>query len=166
MKLEADLRQLETDHSAFIQRLDEQYKPQITTYENKLKGVLDPMEETLGLFKVIFSTPPDADPTEKEESRYKWMAGSFPLLVIFLTLFVLDLIPILIKFFSRPGPYDALIEETEFYSEINMRALRRAYPGIAWAWAVNGAKVQGSIFDRQNPDPPFENDGAESEGTA
>ena len=98
------------------------------------------MEETIGLYKVIFLIAPDADEIEKREYQYRWMAGLFPFVVIFGTLFVLDLVPILAKVFSRPGPYDVLVEEKEFVAAHNLRAFQHEYRanGGTWSW-VNGS---------------------------
>lgn len=153
LQSEADLKQVHKEHEERLSQHNEHYGRRIALYDRKLNGVLDPMEETIGLYKVIFTLPPEADQIDRAEQPYKWIAGLFPFLVIFGTLFVLDLIPILVKIFSRPGPYDGLIEEKEFIAETNVRALRRAYPNVAWEWAANGANVQGRIFERQYPSP-------------
>ncbi len=144
-KVTADIAQLEADHAARIEKLaqhtasleadqasgmkrhDETYLPPIARVEAKINGVFDPMEETIGLYKVIFQTAPDATEDEKKEGGYKWMAGAFQFLVIFGTLFVLDLVPIMAKIFSRPGPYDVLVEHPEFIANENLSAYKDAY---------------------------------------
>ncbi|MEA3207949.1 MAG: hypothetical protein QOE70_1006 [Chthoniobacter sp.] len=126
-RLTADIAQLDTDHADARKLHAARYLPRIALYERKMEGVLDPMEETIGLYKVIFLIGPDADEIEKREFQYRWMAGLFPFLVIFGTLFTLDLVPILAKIFSRPGPYDVLVEEMEFIALENLRAFRSEY---------------------------------------
>jgi hypothetical protein len=161
-KVEAEIAALETDHPLQLQKLDEQtaalvadhlaafkqheerYLPHISRLERKMIGVLDPMEETLGLYRVIFLAPPDADAAERAEQGYKWIAGLFQFAVIFGTLFVLDLVPIMAKIFSRPGPYDVLVEHPEFIANENLRAFHAKYGEHASEWAEHGM--------RQNPD--------------
>ncbi len=126
-RLKADREQLESDHADARKLHAARYLPRIALYERKMEGVLDPMEETIGLYKVIFLIGPDADEIEKREYQYRWMAGLFPFVVIFGTLFTLDLVPILAKIFSRPGPYDVLVEEREFIALENLRAFRGEY---------------------------------------
>jgi hypothetical protein len=153
-KVQAEIAQLETDHQARLQKLaeftaalesehassvkrhEETFLPPIARLEQKINGIFDPMEETIGLYKVIFEPPPDATPEEKAAFGNKWMAGLFQFLVIFGTLFVLDLVPIMAKIFSRPGPYDVLVEHPEFIANENLTAYKRAYaeqPQNAWA---------------------------------
>ena len=62
----------------------------------------------------------------------------FQFLVIFGTLFVLDLVPIMAKIFSRPGPYDVLVDHPEFISGENMRAFRAKYGEHANDWSNAG----------------------------
>ncbi len=126
-RLNADIAQVEADHADARKLHASRYLPRIALYERKMEGVLDPMEETIGLYKVIFLIGPDADDVEKREYEYRWMAGLFPFVVIFGTLFTLDLVPILAKIFSRPGPYDVLVEEREFIALENLRAFRGEY---------------------------------------
>ncbi len=137
-RLNADIAQADTDHTDARKLHAARYLPRIALYERKMEGVLDPMEETIGLYKVIFLMGPDADAIEQREYQYRWMAGLFPFVVIFGTLFTLDLVPILAKIFSRPGPYDVLVEEREFIALENLRAFRSEYarqfqPGSAGA---------------------------------
>jgi hypothetical protein len=129
---------LESDQASAVKRTDEKYVPHITRLELKMKGVLDPMEETIGLYRVIFLPAPDADETERGEQGKKWIAGMFQFLVIFGTLFVLDLVPIMAKIFSRPGPYDVLVEHPEFVSNQNLRAFWANYGRHARDWASAG----------------------------
>ncbi len=126
------------DHTRALKLHDDRYLPPIERYENKIKGLLDPMEETIGLYKVIFLPSPDASKTEAGEQGYKWVAGLFQFLVIFGTLFVLDLVPIMAKIFSRPGPYDVLIEQTELVASLNLKAFKAGYPENARRWAASG----------------------------
>jgi hypothetical protein len=96
------------------------------------------MEETIGLYRVIFLPAPDADETEQGEQGQKWIAGLFQFLVIFGTLFVLDLVPIMAKIFSRPGPYDVLVEHPEYVANTNLRAFWREYQKHAHDWSKLG----------------------------
>ena len=129
---------LEAENASGVKRADDEYLPQIARHELKMKGVLDPMEETIGLYRVIFLPAPDADETERGEQGKKWIAGMFQFLVIFGTLFVLDLVPIMAKIFSRPGPYDVLVEHPEFVSNQNLRAFWANYGRHAHDWARVG----------------------------
>ncbi len=129
---------LEEDHAAAVKRTDEKYAPHIARLERKMSGVLDPMEETIGLYRVIFLPAPDADEVERGEQGKKWIAGLFQFLVIFGTLFVLDLVPIMAKIFSRPGPYDVLVEHPEFVANENLRAFWAKYGEHARDWAAIG----------------------------
>lgn len=123
------------DQKRALKLHDDRYLAPIQRYENKIKGVLDPMEETIGLYKVIFLPAPDASLTEQGEQGYKWMAGLFQFLVVFGTLFLLDLVPIMAKIFSRPGAYDVLVEQSEMVANLNLKAFKQAYPENARRWA-------------------------------
>src|SRR5262249_19992799 len=90
---------LEAENGSPVKRVDDQYVPHIQRLVRKMNGVLDPMEETLGLYRVIFLPAPDADEIERAEQGKKWIAGMFQFLVIFGTLFFLDLVPITAKIF-------------------------------------------------------------------
>jgi len=129
---------LEAEHASGVKRVDERYIPEITRLERKMNGVLDPMEETIGLYRVIFLPAPDADETEQGEQGKKWIAGLFQFLVIFGTLFVLDLVPIMAKIFSRPGPYDVLVEHPEYVANTNLRAFWTNYTKHAHDWGTIG----------------------------
>jgi hypothetical protein len=149
-KVLAQITTLETDHAARLAKLrehiasqeadqalaqkrhDETFLAPIARREAQIAGVLDPMEETIGLYKVIFLPPVDASATERRDQDYKWIAGLFQFLVIFGTLFVLDLVPIMAKIFSRPGPYDVLVEHPEFIAHENLLKYRHAYRAAAW----------------------------------
>lgn len=135
-RLVGEIAQHTEDQQRALRLHDDRYLPPIQRYENKIKGVLDPMEETIGLYKVIFLPAPDASPTEQGEQGYKWMAGLFQFLVIFGTLFLLDLVPIMAKIFSRPGPYDVLVEQAEMVAQLNLAAFKKGYPENARRWAA------------------------------
>jgi hypothetical protein len=137
-KLAEQTAGLRADHLAAFKQHEERYLPHITRLERKMLGVLDPMEETLGLYRVIFLPSPDADDAERAEQGYKWIAGLFQFAVIFGTLFVLDLVPIMAKIFSRPGPYDVLVEHPEFIAHENLRAFHAKYGEHANEWADTG----------------------------
>lgn len=145
---QSDLEIINNRHAEAIRSHNDYFVPRIALYSRKLDGVLDPMEETIGLYKVIFLLPADANDIERSELPYKWIAGLIPFIVVFGTLFVLDLVPILSKIFSPPGPYDVLVAEKEFVAETNLHAFRRAY----WWRAEKGFEhdVPGSsLLNRQ-----------------
>lgn len=125
---------LEAEQASAVKRVDSRYVPHIARLERKMNGVLDPMEETIGLYRVIFLPAPDADETERGEQGQKWVAGLFQFLVIFGTLFVLDLVPIMAKLFSRPGPYDVLVEHPEYVASANLKAFWENYEKHADEW--------------------------------
>ncbi len=160
-RLNADLAQLDTDHTDARRLHAARYLPRIALYERKMEGLLDPMEETIGLYKVIFLIAPDADAVEQREFRYRWIAGLFPFVVIFGTLFTLDLVPILAKIFSRPGPYDVLVEEMEFIARENLHAFRSEYrriftprrPGEERSYASVAFSGDTGILVRRRPPP-------------
>jgi hypothetical protein len=137
-KLKEHIAAQEADHAIAQRRHDETFLPPIARREAQIAGVLDPMEETIGLYKVIFLPAPDAAESERAEQGYKWIAGLFQFLVIFGTLFVLDLVPIMAKVFSRAGPYDVLVEHPEFIASENLEKYRRAYRSAAWDGAEFG----------------------------
>jgi hypothetical protein len=137
-KLGAHTTALETDHTIAARRHDEKYLPPIKLIERKQSGVLDPMEETIGLYKVIFEPAPDATTEERADMQGKWIAGLFQFLVIFGTLFVLDLVPIMAKIFSRAGPYDVLVEHPEYVANANLREFWTNYGKHARDWGTVG----------------------------
>ncbi len=144
---------LETTHSSNSKRHDERYLPHIQRIERKMTGVLDPMEETMGLYRVIFVPSPDADPVEQGEQGQKWIAGLFQFLVIFGTLFILDLVPIMTKVFSRAGPYDVLVEHPEFIANANLRVFHTEYSKHAEDWGISGMVGQPSGRDLVKGNP-------------
>jgi len=170
-KLNADITALETAHPPRLARLTEQtaaqevthasnvklhedrYLPHIKRIEGKINGVLDPMEETIGLYRVIFLPAPDADITEQGEQGQKWIAGLFQFLVIFGTLFVLDLVPIMTKIFSRAGPYDVLVEHPEFIANANLRVFHAEYGKRSGDWGITGMADQPSGPDLVKGNP-------------
>ena len=135
---------LEEENKSGVKRADEKFGPQIARLSRKMNGVLDPMEETIGLYNVIFLPAPDADAKDLSEQGKKWIAGIFQFLVIFGTLFVLDLVPIMAKIFSRPGPYDVLVEHPEFVSNQNLRAFWAKYGEHARDWSALGMSEDSS----------------------
>jgi hypothetical protein len=149
---------LEADHAVSVKRHDDKYLPPIGLIERKQNGILDPMEETIGLYKVIFEPAPDATAEERLDVRGKWIAGLFQFLVIFGTLFVLDLVPIMAKIFSRPGPYDVLVEHPEYVANTNLRAFWSNYRKHAHDWGTIGMMDDASAqrllesHPRERPD--------------
>lgn len=162
-RLDEQTAALEAENASGVKRTDDEYLPQIARYELKMKGVLDPMEETIGLYKVIFEVAPDADAAERSEQGKKWIAGVFQFLVIFGTLFVLDLVPIMAKIFSRPGPYDVLVEHSEFVSNQNLRAFWANYGRHAHDWATIGMADDASAR-RLLESHPSRTNGANGDG--
>jgi hypothetical protein len=144
---------LETTHASNTKRHEERYLPHIQRIERKMTGVLDPMEETIGLYRVIFLPAPEADQAEKAEQPQKWIAGLFQFLVIFGTLFVLDLVPIMTKVFSRAGPYDVLVEHPEFIANANLQVFRSEYGKHSEDWGVTGMVSQPSGPDLVKGNP-------------
>jgi len=119
------------------------FDPVIKSYTAKSQGSFDPMEETIGLFKVIFVPETGSGQVDPIVQKYKWMAALFQFSIIFGTLFLLDLIAILSKVMSRPGPYDVMVEFPELVATRNLEALRSQYPNLAETWA---AARQGDAF--------------------
>ena len=152
-KLADQTAALVTTHASNTKRHEERYLPPIQRMERKMSGVLDPMEETLGLYRVIFLPSPDADQAEKSEQGQKWIAGLFQFLVIFGTLFVLDLVPIMTKIFSRAGPYDVLVEHPEFIANANLRIFHTEYGKHSEDWGVTGMVGQPSGPDLVKGNP-------------
>jgi len=152
-RLDEQTAALETTHASDTKRHDERYLPHIQRIERKMTGVLDPMEETMGLYRVIFVPSPDADAVEQGEQGKKWIAGLFQFLVIFGTLFVLDLVPIMTKVFSRAGPYDVLVEHPEFIANANLRIFHTEYGKHSEDWGITGMSGQpsGSDLVKGNP---------------
>jgi hypothetical protein len=131
-KLDQHAEALESEQARAQKRHDENFLPQINRITQKIQGIFDPMEETIGLYKVIFLPPPDMP--EDAKLRFRWAAGVFQFLVIFGTLFLLDLIPIVVKLLSRPGAYDILVEYAEFTANANFGDFARhaARSGSGW----------------------------------
>ena len=172
-RLSGDITRLDEDRTGARKLHEARYLPRIALYERKMTGVLDPMEETIGLYKVIFLIAPDADAIERQDYGFRWIAGLFPFVVIFGTLFTLDLVPILAKIFSRPGPYDVLVEEREFIALENLKAFKRDYARHATSWiSGNGERVRekpaydhSSLLVRRRVERPGESVATELAGT-
>lgn len=133
-RLEASIREAEADRAEQLRSHTLHYEPAIKRYRAKSEGSFDPMEETIGLFKVIF-VPETGGDDGRAVQRYKWVAALFQFAIVFGTLFLLDLIAILAKIMSRPGPYDVLIDFPETIARHNLRALGKQYRQSAEAWA-------------------------------
>ena len=153
---------LEATHASNTKRHEETFLPHIQRIERKMNGVLDPMEETLGLYRVIFVPSSDVEDIEQGGQNQKWIAGLFQFLVIFGTLFVLDLVPIMTKIFSRAGPYDVLVEHPEFIANANLRVFHAEYGKRSEDWGITGMTDQPSGPDlvKGNPRNAAPPDGA------
>jgi hypothetical protein len=144
-KLEAHRQAMEEDRARAQRRNDDTYLPPIERLEAKINGLFDPMEETIGLYKVIFTPPPDMP--EEAKMQYRWAAGLFQFLVVFGTLFLLDLIPIASKLLSRPGAYDVLVEHSEFVVNAN-------WTDFAKQFGLGGKELQEDILGKEHPSLP------------
>jgi hypothetical protein len=149
-KLDQHSAALEEEHARAQQRHDDTFLPQIKRLEQKISGIFDPMEETIGLYKVIFVPPPDMP--EDAKLRYRWMAGVFQFLVIFGTLFLLDLIPIIVKLLSRAGAYDILVEHAEYTANANFAdfASHALATGSGWPGAKSSDSSNPQALLRPN----------------
>lgn len=134
-KLGQAIRKAEADQVEHQDSHKLRFDATIKSYRTKSEGHFDPMEETIGLFKVIFVPESDSNGTDQVVQQYKWMAALFQFSIVFGTLFILDLIAILSKVMSRPGPYDVLVEFPEIVSCQNLEAFKKEYPRYADAWA-------------------------------
>lgn len=166
-KFEAHTGALEEDHARAKQRHDDTHLPPITRLEQKISGIFDPMEETIGLYKVIFLPPPDLP--EDAKLQYRWAAGLFQFLVVFGTLFLLDLIPIIVKLLSRAGPYDVLVEHSEFIANLNLSSFREHFQkyGSNWPGAapVDPGSATGLLRPYYTPPPVAAEPAAAKTGT-
>lgn len=155
-KFQAHTQALEDDHARAKQRHDDTHLPPIARIEQKISGIFDPMEETIGLYKVIFLPPPDMP--EDAKLQYRWAAGMFQFLVVFGTLFLLDLIPIVVKLLSRAGPYDVLVEHSEFIANLNWITFRDHFQKHGSNWPgpapVDPASASGLLRPYYAPPPP------------
>jgi hypothetical protein len=153
-KLQTHTKSQEEDHARAKQRHDETHLPPIVRVEEKISGIFDPMEETIGLYKVIFLPPPDLP--EDTKLQYRWAAGLFQFLVVFGTLFLLDLIPIVVKLLSRAGPYDVLVEHSEFIANLNWITFREHFEkhGSNWPGPSPIDPASGSALLRPYYAPP------------
>lgn len=125
--LENEVRKAEADQAQHLADHNFRHQPVIKNYQAKASGIFDPMEETIGLFKVIFIPEADEAKSDLVAGRYKWIAALFQFSIVFATLFLLDLIAILSKVMSRPGPYDVLVEFPEFAARCNLEAVKAQY---------------------------------------
>ena len=160
-KFQAHTLAQEEDHARAKQRHDDTHLPPIVRVEEKISGIFDPMEETIGLYKVIFLPPPDMP--EDAKLQYRWAAGMFQFLVVFGTLFLLDLIPIVVKLLSRAGPYDVLVEHSEFIANLNWITFREHFekhgsnwPGPAPVDPASGSSLLRPYYAPAPPATPAE----------
>ncbi|MBV5317970.1 MAG: DUF4407 domain-containing protein [Desulfobulbaceae bacterium] len=133
------VKQAEVNQANHLADLNLRYTPVIKNYQSKINGSFDPMEETIGLFKVIFASESERREADNKINQYKWIAALFQFGIVFGTLFLLDLIAILSKVMSRPGPYDVLVEFPEFVSSQNLLAFKKEYQRTADAWVEAAA---------------------------
>jgi hypothetical protein len=136
-QLSQTLRQAEQERDEHLASHKLRFDPVIKSYTAKSQGTFDPMEETIGLFKVIFVPESGNETIDPIVQQYKWIAALFQFGIIFGTLFLLDLIAILAKVMCRPGPYDVLVEFPELVAARNLEALRSQYPRLAETWAAS-----------------------------
>ncbi len=143
------MKKVEEDYMKNLSDHESRYSSSIERYKEKMNGNFDLMEETIGLFKVIFIPERHSDNGDPILDKYKWIAALFQFSIVFGTLFLLDLIAILSKVMSRPGPYDVYLEFSEFVSQQNIIAFKKEYPRFADNWAessssynANGADVE------------------------
>jgi hypothetical protein len=149
------LRRAEQEQAGHLASHRLRFDPVIKSYTAKSQGSFDPMEETIGLFKVIFVPENGADSIDPIVQQYKWIAALFQFSILFGTLFLLDLIAILAKVMSRPGPYDVMVEFPELVAAHNLEALRSQYPRLAETWVANHGEARGSAsasVDLRNPE--------------
>ena len=82
----------------------------------------------------------------------------FQFLVVFGTLFLLDLIPIVVKLLSRAGPYDVLVEHSEFIANLNWITFRDHFQKHGSNWpgpaSVDPASASGLLRPYYAPPPP------------
>lgn len=149
-RLEAAIREAEAERVEQLRSHNLHFEPAIKRYRAKSEGSFDPMEETIGLFKVIFVPETAGDDDGRAVQRYKWMAALFQFAIVFGTLFLLDLIAILAKIMSRPGPYDVLVDFPETIARQNHKALGKQYRQSAEAWAD---KAMHAAADAAPPQP-------------
>lgn len=152
--LSAQLKKLDAEYATAETDLTERFAPKIALYSGALNSG-DPLTETLGLIRVISTPPPDGLETDRVRPSLRWFAGLFPLGVIFGTLFIIDLIPILTKFLSRPGAYDAMVEFAEVVPRENFVAFRHQYPHYATRWMdeISHAGASGGASPPSVADP-------------
>ncbi len=141
--LNQSLKKAEASQVQHLEDHNSRYNPLIQSYQAKISGRFDPMEETIGLFKVIFVPALEGDGATQAAQQYTWIAAFIQFGIVFGTLFLLDLIAIISKVMSHPGPYDVLVEFPEFVSRRNIIAFENEYQVIA-----------GSMVNRQPPPPP------------
>ena len=138
-KLDAHVRALEEEQARSQQRHDDTFLPPIHRLDQKIQGMFDPMEETIGLYKVIFRPPPEM--VGDSALEYRWAAALFQFLVVFGTLFFLDLIPIVVKMLTRPGPYDVLLEYSEFTANANWADFQKNFATNGSGWSSRSSNA-------------------------
>lgn len=138
-KINQAIAKAETEQAERMASHKLRFDPVLKSYHAKAEGGFDPMEQTIGLFKVIFTaeTGGEEGADASAVQQYKWMAALFQFSIVFGVLFLLDLIAILSKVMSRPGPYDVLVEFPELVASQNLAALKEEYPRHAAAWAAS-----------------------------
>ena len=118
--LTVEIREMELQREKELARTSETFNARIDPMKLRIAGIMDPLEETLALYNVIFeSDGTSIDP----QSRAK--AGLFQVMLTFGIFFLVDLLPIVSKMLSV-GEYDHLLAMRELSSKAQLRARERS----------------------------------------
>ncbi len=128
----------DTASNKALKAQNDQYSIDLKAFKDAENGNVsyrsrDPATLTIGLVRGIMT------PEAGEKENWKPMAGGFQYLIVFLVLFLVDTIPIIAKVYSRPGPYDVLIEVHEHAATENLKTFKQEYhSGDPWNWVYRG----------------------------